>query len=57
VILPSATESDRAYLLEWGEFLLNPRRVTMALSRAAYTPDRGPGHGNDWRKCSRPSAS
>ena len=34
VILVSATESDRAYLLESGEFLLDPRRLTVALSRA-----------------------
>jgi len=34
VILVSATESDRAYLLESGGFLLDPRRLTVALSRA-----------------------
>jgi superfamily I DNA and/or RNA helicase len=34
VILISATESDRGYLLESGEFLLDPRRLTVALSRA-----------------------
>jgi hypothetical protein len=34
VILVSATESDPAYLLESGEFLLDPRRLTVALSRA-----------------------
>jgi superfamily I DNA and/or RNA helicase len=34
VILVSATESDRAYLLESAEFLLDPRRLTVALSRA-----------------------
>ena len=34
VIFVSATESDRAYLLESGEFLLDPRRLTVALSRA-----------------------
>ena len=34
VILISVTESDRAYLLESGEFLLDPRRLTVALSRA-----------------------
>jgi superfamily I DNA and/or RNA helicase len=34
VILVSATESDQAYLLESGEFLLDPRRLTVALSRA-----------------------
>jgi hypothetical protein len=34
VIMVSATESDRAYLLESGEFLLDPRRLTVALSRA-----------------------
>jgi hypothetical protein len=34
VILVSATESDREYLLVAGEFLLDPRRLTVALSRA-----------------------
>jgi superfamily I DNA and/or RNA helicase len=34
VILISATESDRAYLLASSEFLLDPRRLTVALSRA-----------------------
>jgi len=34
VILVSATESDPAYLLMAGEFLLDPRRLTVALSRA-----------------------
>jgi hypothetical protein len=34
VILVSATESDRDYLLNTGEFLLDPRRLTVALSRA-----------------------
>ena len=34
VILVSATESDREYLLASGEFLLDPRRLTVALSRA-----------------------
>jgi superfamily I DNA and/or RNA helicase len=34
LILVSATESDRAYLLASGEFLLDPRRLTVALSRA-----------------------
>jgi superfamily I DNA and/or RNA helicase len=34
VVLVSATESDRAYLLACGEFLLDPRRLTVALSRA-----------------------
>src|SRR5262249_12881082 len=34
VILVSATEGDRAYLPESGEFLLDPRRLTVALSRA-----------------------
>ena len=34
VILVSATESDRGYLLAAGEFLLDPRRLTVALSRA-----------------------
>jgi superfamily I DNA and/or RNA helicase len=34
VILVSATESDRAYLLASSEFLLDPRRRTVALSRA-----------------------
>jgi superfamily I DNA and/or RNA helicase len=30
----SATESDRAYLLASGEFLLDPHRLTVAVSRA-----------------------
>ena len=30
----SATESDRAYLLAPSKFLLDPRRLTVALSRA-----------------------
>jgi hypothetical protein len=30
----SATESDRGYLLASSEFLLDPRRLTVALSRA-----------------------
>jgi hypothetical protein len=34
VILVSATESDPGYLLLAGEFLLDPRRLTVALSRA-----------------------
>ncbi len=34
VILVSATESDRDYLRASGEFLLDPRRLTVALSRA-----------------------
>jgi hypothetical protein len=34
VILVSATESDRAYLIASSEFLLDPRRLTVALSRA-----------------------
>jgi superfamily I DNA and/or RNA helicase len=34
LILVSATESDRAYLLASSEFLLDPRRLTVALSRA-----------------------
>jgi superfamily I DNA and/or RNA helicase len=34
VILVSATESDRAYLLASSEFLFDPRRLTVALSRA-----------------------
>ncbi len=34
VILVSATESNRAYLLTASEFLLDPRRLTVALSRA-----------------------
>ena len=34
VVLVSATESDRAYLLASCEFLLDPRRLTVALSRA-----------------------
>jgi superfamily I DNA and/or RNA helicase len=34
VIIISATESDREYLLVSGKFLLDPRRLTVALSRA-----------------------
>ena len=34
VIVIGATESDRGYLLENGDFLLDPRRLTVALSRA-----------------------
>lgn len=34
VIIVSATESDREYLLASSEFLLDPRRLTVALSRA-----------------------
>jgi hypothetical protein len=34
VIMVSATESDRAYLLAASEFLLDPRRLTVAVSRA-----------------------
>lgn len=34
VIIVSATESDRDYLQTTGDFLLNPRRLTVALSRA-----------------------
>ncbi|QDV37679.1 DEAD/DEAH box helicase [Tautonia plasticadhaerens] len=34
VILVSATESDKGYLLASSEFLLDPRRLTVALSRA-----------------------
>jgi superfamily I DNA and/or RNA helicase len=34
VIMVSATESDRAYLLASGTFLLDPRRLTVAVSRA-----------------------
>ncbi len=34
VILIGATESDRDYLLAAGKFLLDPRRLTVALSRA-----------------------
>jgi hypothetical protein len=34
VILIGATESDRGYLLMSGDFLLNPQRLTVALSRA-----------------------
>jgi superfamily I DNA and/or RNA helicase len=34
VILVSATESDRDYLRAAGEFLLDPRRLNVALSRA-----------------------
>ncbi len=33
-IVVSATESDPGYLLMAGEFLLDPRRLTVALSRA-----------------------
>ncbi len=33
-IMVSATESDRAYVLASSEFLLDPRRLTVALSRA-----------------------
>jgi len=33
-IIVSATESEREYLLASGEFLLDPRRLTVALSRA-----------------------
>jgi hypothetical protein len=35
-IVVGATESDRAYLLTSGEFLLDPRRLTVALSRAKH---------------------
>ena len=34
VIIVSATESDRQYLLTAGEFLYDPRRLTVAMSRA-----------------------
>ena len=34
VILVSATESDRGYVLASSDFLLDPRRLTVALSRA-----------------------
>jgi superfamily I DNA and/or RNA helicase len=34
VVLVSATESDRAYLLAASDFLLDPRRLTVAVSRA-----------------------
>jgi hypothetical protein len=34
VVLVSATESDRAYLLASSTFLLDPRRLTVAVSRA-----------------------
>jgi hypothetical protein len=34
VVLVGATESDREYLLVSGKFLLDPRRLTVALSRA-----------------------
>ncbi len=34
VILVGATESDREYLLASGKFLLDPRRLTVAMSRA-----------------------
>jgi superfamily I DNA and/or RNA helicase len=33
-ILVSATESDREYLLASSDFLLDPRRLTVAMSRA-----------------------
>src|SRR5947209_5208484 len=33
VMLVSATESERAYFLASSEFLLDPRRLTVALSR------------------------
>ncbi len=36
VILVSATESDRAYLLASSTFLLDPRRLTVAVSRAKW---------------------
>ncbi|HET7037250.1 MAG TPA: AAA domain-containing protein [Thermomicrobiaceae bacterium] len=36
VIVVSATESDREYLLVSGDFLLDPRRLTVALSRARH---------------------
>jgi superfamily I DNA and/or RNA helicase len=36
VIVATATESDREYLLVSGEFLLDPRRLTVALSRAKH---------------------
>lgn len=36
VIAVSATESDRDYLLVSSEFLLDPRRLTVALSRAKH---------------------
>ena len=35
-VLVSATESDDEYLLVSGEFLLDPRRLTVALSRAKH---------------------
>jgi len=35
-IVVTATESDRAYLLTSGDFLLDPRRLTVALSRAKH---------------------
>jgi superfamily I DNA and/or RNA helicase len=34
VIMVSATEGDRAYLLASSTFLLDPRRLTVALNRA-----------------------
>ena len=34
VIMVSATESDPEYLLQTGDFLMDPRRLTVALSRA-----------------------
>ena len=36
VILVSATESDPAYLLSSSEFLLDPRRLTVALTVQRY---------------------
>ncbi|MDB5058686.1 MAG: superfamily helicase, partial [Chloroflexi bacterium] len=36
VIVVSATESDREYLQMNGEFLLDPRRLTVAMSRAKH---------------------
>ncbi len=36
MILVSATESDREYLLAASKFLLDPRRLTVALSRAKH---------------------
>ena len=34
VVVVSATQSDRSYLLSSSDFLLDPRRLTVALSRA-----------------------
>jgi superfamily I DNA and/or RNA helicase len=36
VVLVSATESDRGYLLSSSDFLLDPRRLTVALSPGSF---------------------